>query len=379
MILYYDWSSDGRSKASKDIYKKLGFDILVFSTKESYYKKEKGVKNSYGIEKYKGGSILLFLFYHFVFMFQVSFWLIRKILSNEVVLIHIHNMPDYLSLVGVIGKIFGKKILWDIRDITPAVWFSKKDSKSIQPYGFMYHLMLMIQNISGYISDYIICADKFQKDYLIENGLRENKIKIFMNYPLKDIFQWIGTSENGNFRLIYHGTISYRLGLDLALKAIGLVKNDIPNIKFDIIGSGEYVKDLSKIIKDERLDKYITLTPNFIPIEDIPFWARGASGAIISNRRTFVTDNFMLAHKMLEYISMGIPVILPKLKILTSYINCDEAVFYEPNNVIDLARAIKELYSINRTVLSQNASNFFKRNKIDENEKVLSEILGEFI
>lgn len=376
IIMYYDWSSDGRCKAARDIYHKLGYNVFVFSTKEAKTEKKPNQEVFHGVKKYQGESIFLFLFSHLMFMVQASFWLIRICIYQKIELIHIRNMPDYLMLISIIGKIFGKKVLWDMQDVTPAVWFSKKNDEKLNPYGFSYLLMAKIQKLCGLLSNNIICADKMQKEYLIQNGLNKNKIHIFMNLPLISVFNWIGPQyNNGIFRLVYHGSISRRLGLDLAIKAIDRVKNEIPNIKFDIIGSGEFSAELEMLIKELQLETFVTFSPSFIAIEDIPDWLNGASGAIIPNRKTYATDNFMLSMKMLEYIKLGIPLIIPKLKIITSYIYDSEAIFYEPNNIEDIVNSIRLLYKADRNKLAANALNFFQRHKYTDNESVIANIL----
>ena len=70
-----------------------------------------------------------------------------------------------------------------------------------------------------------------------------------------------------------------------------------------------------------------------IPNEQIPEWVKGANGAIIPNRKTLATDNYMLPHKMLEYVRLGIPVIAPRLKIIQYYFNDTQAIFFEPENI----------------------------------------------
>ncbi len=376
IILYYEWSSDGRSKAARDVYHELGLKTVVFSTREDSSTPSDSEQVSFGIKKYQGDSMLSFLLSHCVFMLQASVWLLKVIFSRKIAFVHICNMPDYLMFISVIAKLFGKKVIWDIRDVTPAVWFSKTNDAELVPHGSGYKLMLNIQCWCGWLADYIFCADSNQKEYLSSNGVRSSKIDVFMNMPLINVFRWIGPNNNPDvFRLVYHGTISHRLGLDLAIRAIYKVKEEIPSVRFDIIGSGEFSDELLLLVKELKLENYVSLNPSFIPIEEIPDWVEGASGALIPNRKTFVTDNFMLSHKMLEYIKMGVPVILPKLNILTKYVKDDEAVFYEPNDLGDMVSAIKIFYKTDRSKLAENAMKFFERNGYSQNKNIIQNIL----
>ena len=67
IILYYGWSSNARGKASGNIYRKLGYDLLIFCAKEKDFPKfrtENKTKIWSGIKKYMGDSLITYLFFH---------------------------------------------------------------------------------------------------------------------------------------------------------------------------------------------------------------------------------------------------------------------------------------------------------------------------
>ena len=43
------------------------------------------------------------------------------------------------------------------------------------------------------------------------------------------------------FRLIYHGAMHQRYGLDLAVQAIDRLRHDIPGIHLSLVGEGEFL------------------------------------------------------------------------------------------------------------------------------------------
>ena len=64
---------------------------------------------------------------------------------------------------------------------------------------------------------------------------------------------------------------------------------------------------------------------------------------VIGNRRTAAGD-LMLPVKMLEYICLDIPVVVPRLKTIEHYFSDDMVAYYEPEDVESLANAIYRLY-----------------------------------
>ena len=52
----------------------------------------------------------------------------------------------------------------------------------------------------------------------------------------------------------------------------------------------------------------------------------------------------MLPVKLLEYVSLGIPAVVPRLKTIEHYFSDDMVAYYEPEDVESLADAIYRLY-----------------------------------
>jgi glycosyltransferase involved in cell wall biosynthesis len=63
---------------------------------------------------------------------------------------------------------------------------------------------------------------------------------------------------------------------------------------------------------------------------------------VIGNRRTNATE-LMLPVKLLEYVSLGIPTIAPRLKAIERYFSPDMVTYFEPEDVGSIAEAIVKL------------------------------------
>ena len=380
MIMYYDWYSDGRGKTIRDVYTSLGYEILVFCTRESGYEKyreEGNVRVWNGNAKYMGDRLGAYLLHHVVFMILAGFWLLRRCIRQRPAVIHIHNMPDYLSALALIGRCFGIRSIWDVRDISAAVWFTKKNPTSLTPDGIFFDILVMIQRLSAKCCDGVICADENQREFLIRHGARPQTTRVVMNLPLKGVFNWIGpTIDKEVPRIVYHGTMTQRLGIDLVVYAIHLLAKNRRHFLCDIIGDGDAKEEIRRLVRELGLDERVRIQGRFIETEKIPEWVRGASFAVISNRRTHATDNFMLPHKMLEYIRLGIPVIVPRLGIISRYMKEDEVVFYEPDNVKAIAGAILSMQKTDLNCIARRALRFYQRNSYQKNEANLKVLIG---
>jgi glycosyltransferase involved in cell wall biosynthesis len=65
---------------------------------------------------------------------------------------------------------------------------------------------------------------------------------------------------------------------------------------------------------------------------------------VVGNRRS-PAGELMLPVKLLEYVSLDIPAIVPRLRAIEHYFTDDMVTYYEPDDVESLARAILRLYN----------------------------------
>jgi glycosyltransferase involved in cell wall biosynthesis len=65
---------------------------------------------------------------------------------------------------------------------------------------------------------------------------------------------------------------------------------------------------------------------------------------VIGNRRS-AAGALMLPVKLLEYISLGIPVVAPRLEAIQHYFSEEMVTYYEPEDVDSLTDAILRLHA----------------------------------
>src|SRR5690606_15213193 len=128
-----------------------------------------------------------------------------------------HNMPNLLVFAAIIQKLCGARLILDVHDLMAANYMAKFD---VNDDSLPVRILNLEQRLSARFADHVICADHNQRDYLVEHCRVEyQKITVLMNLPNVELFRHITTNrENGDkFRIVYHGTIAHRLGIDLIL------------------------------------------------------------------------------------------------------------------------------------------------------------------
>jgi glycosyltransferase involved in cell wall biosynthesis len=64
---------------------------------------------------------------------------------------------------------------------------------------------------------------------------------------------------------------------------------------------------------------------------------------VIGNRRSLISERCMLPVKLLEYLYIGLPVIAPRLYVITKYFDDTMVEYYKPESRDDFAKKIVNL------------------------------------
>jgi len=305
-----------------------------------------------------------------------SFCHISKIQKRHAFdLIHAHSIPDFIVFSAAYAKFKGAKIILDIHDIVPELYLSKfhKSKKHI-----FYKLLLFLERFSCQYADYVIVPNHLWFEKITSRSVKKDKCKVIMNYPDDSIFYPRPRQRNDDrFLMVYPGTLSYHQGVDLAIMAFAGVAAKFPETEFHIYGNGLEKNILYGLIKKFGLEKNVFFKDE-VPLEKIPeIIAEYDAGVVPKRDDEFAGEAF--STKILEFMAMGVPVIVSATKIDKYYFNDSVVKFFKPGDVEDLQKAIIELIENKdlRRQLAENALKFVENYKWSANKKVYLEIVDK--
>lgn len=350
MVAYTNYPSDARvRREAETIAAQPDYEVTFITLKEgdvpSTYEKEGVFVRELDIEKYQGKSRFKYVYSYLKFLLTAFNAVNGLLFSGKLDIVHVHNMPNFLVFAALIPRIFGKKVILDIHDSIPETYLSKFESRRSE---IVFRLLCLEEAVCCRLAHRIVCVNHVQRDGLVERGLDASKIFISMNVPDPRIFSRkplnSGAGGKGRtFNLVYHGTVSKRLGIDIAIQAVARLKDQIPGMRFNVLGLGDDIQEFIELAGDLGIRDIIYFSRRVDPIEKIVEIVRHMDLGVISNRRNLATE-FMLPVKMLEYVSLGIPVVAPGLKAIKYYFDQDMVRYFEPEDVDSLAGAILEIY-----------------------------------
>ncbi len=154
-----------------------------------------------------------------------------------------------------------------------------------------------------------------------------NGVDLSMFYPTK----------KDPYKIVFSGAMYYHRGLDVLLEAAPKIINDVPNVKFVLIGSGNELEKLKEISTKKNLDANMEFK-GWIKRDKIPQNISDASIGIGPLRLTDVTEG-ALPIKVLEYMASSLPIIAQK-GTLPDDVLVDEKNGYFIDGVDELAEKI---------------------------------------
>lgn len=316
------------------------------------------------MSKYQGQSTFMYAWSYIRFFIQSALFFARSCFRTRYDVIHVHNMPNALVFSAIAARLLGAKVFLDVHDLMTVNYMAKF---KVPEEHFAVKLLKFEQWFSALFADHVFCADHNQQEYLTTQcGVPRRKTTVLMNLPDLHLFRPTESATASDvFRIVYHGTIAHRLGIDLLVKAMASVVERIP-AELWIYGAGDYLPDVLGLTSQLRLEDKIHFSRKFFPVEEIPDIVSGMDLGVIGNRRNIACDRYMLPVKLLEYAYLGIPVVAPRLDVISRYFDERMVRFYEPENVEQLADAIVELAGNRkeRQRLARMASTFYQTHNI---------------
>jgi glycosyltransferase involved in cell wall biosynthesis len=359
MLSYSFYNSDARVSRYAETLALRGDQVDVFALGQNGQESFSVVNgvNVYRIQRRERNERVKFAFLWRImkFFFKSALLLGRKHLQDRYDLVHVHSVPDFEVFAAWFPKLTGARIILDIHDIVPEFYAAKfKTGKN----SILYRLLLLAEKLSAAFADHVIISNHiWEKTFC--RSVNGDKCSTIMNYPDQLIFyRRPRQRSDGKFIMMYPGTMNWHQGLDIALRAFGRVADQVPRAEFHIYGNGDTKHILEKFIEELGLkDKAFIFDP--LPKEKIAeVMANSDLGIVPKRNDSFGGEAF--STKTLEFMSLGIPIVLSATKIDRYYFNDSVVKFFEPENDADLAEKMLLLIKNEalRETLSQNALRF---------------------
>ncbi len=364
MAAYTNYRRDGRVKREAEALVDEGHSVVFLACRQPGEPHREVISGVNVIKVRTAGndrtSMPAYMLAYFSFFAMLSLHLLRHPLRYR--LIHINNMPDFLVFAAWLPRLLGRPVIHDVHDLMPDLFLEKFGSDETH---ILFRLLKAQERWAGRFASAVLTVEERLKDILSARGISRKKIHVLMNVPDERIFKprvpRPSKPDDAPLVLVYHGTLARRLGLDIAIQAVAKARRDIP-LEFRIIGAGEVRAELIELRDQLGIESLVTFSAGFVPVESVPSLIDDADVGIIPLRVSSGTD-IMLPTKLMEYVVVGIPCVVPRTGTIARYFDDTMVQFFEAENVDSLADALVRLYRdpARRLALSEQATDRFGR------------------
>lgn len=265
--------------------------------------------------------------------------------------IHVHSVPDFEVFATGIAKLLGAKVILDIHDLVPEFYAAKF---SMPERSLAVRILKLIEKSASAFADHVIIANDLWLETIIGRSVDRGKCTAFINYPDLDVFRRSlrTVRDDGEFVLIYPGSLNWHQGLDLAIQAFAIALRDAPGMRFHIYGEGSAKPDLERLVIELGLSKRVFLHPP-MPLREIAVVMANADLGVVPKRNdSFGNEAF--STKTLEFMALGVPVLIADTRIDRHYFNDTLVAFFKSGDRQALAAAMSEAYH-DRLALARRA------------------------
>ena len=298
------------------------------------------------IPKTRGGKVA-YLVQYSAFVVACFILLAFRSVRKSHAVVHAHNMPDFLVFSALIPRILGSKVMLDLHDPMPELIQS---IYGVPSNHWLVNLLIRLERWSIGFADLVITPNTTFRDLFEARGCPAGKILIVMNSPQIELFdprrfepKPSAFGKARSFQLMYHGLLVERHGLETAIRAVAMLRDDIPGLQFHIYGDKTpYMVRMTELVTTLGLGK-IVLYHGCKSHHEIAKALAAIDLGIIPNRRSPFTE-INMPTRIFENLAMGKTVVVPNTTGIRDYFSKDQLVFFEPDNVESLAQAIRWAY-----------------------------------
>jgi glycosyltransferase involved in cell wall biosynthesis len=256
--------------------------------------------------------------------------------------VQVHNLPDFLVFCAIVPKLRGAAVILDLHDLMPEFFEARFAGGRLRTLGALIGLQ---ERLACRFADHVITVSDHWRRALIQRGVPAARVSVVMNVADERIFapRSPAAAEPGAFRLVYHGTVTERYGLDLAIGAVASLREEIPGIRLTILGKGDHMTALAELCRRLDLDGSVELRDEFVLAEHLPEVLAQADLGVVPYRDDVFTDG-LLPTKLMEYAAFGLPCVAARTTAIEAYFRDTMVELFTPGDVDDLARCLRTLW-----------------------------------
>jgi glycosyltransferase involved in cell wall biosynthesis len=225
--------------------------------------------------------------------------------------IHMHTPPDMNAIIPAFFKLFGKKFVYDLHDLSPELYQAQRDGEGNK---LLHDLLLRFERFASRSANVLIATNETQRDVQIHRcGANPSKCYVVRNGPneafMKEVLPKPELRKPGIMNIGYVGVIGVQYGVDYLVRAIHILvtQRKRTDLQVIIVGNGPAIADLKMLVESLGLKDYFLFT-GMIPFVDVPKHIAAFDICSTHDPSNSYNDSCTTI-KTMEYMAIGKPVV----------------------------------------------------------------------
>ena len=377
MVAYTYYERDPRVRRDAEALVDAGYMVDVVALRDDMQSPKETIS---GVQIFRApmsrqrGDKLNYAFTYLAFLLVAFFYVSALHLRNRYSLIHVHNMPDLLVFSALLPKMMSVPIILDIHDPMPELFGSIFTGKAGKDFR---RLLILEEKLGFWFADQLITVHKGMFELLTNRGVDPTRLEIIHNLPDPTVFgkPKVTRTNRDHFTLVYAGTVSPRHRLDLVIQALSKLKDEMPDLRFKIIGDGPDIPRLKSLAKENSIEEKVDFQ-GVVSMVKVPTLL-GQCDVAIASYSDDAFGNLVFPTKAVEALMVGLPVLCTKVKAVLDYLDEDTLFYFMPGDIdsfIHQIRLIRQNPELVKAKL-ENGQNFLSLFNWDKEKRKLIQIV----
>jgi glycosyltransferase involved in cell wall biosynthesis len=289
--------------------------------------------------RYRGTRLARYLAAYTAF-----FWWARRLLRRlrrrrSIDVVHVNNIPNLMIWAAAPERRRGSGVILDLHDPVPELYLSKFAGRP--GTATIVRLLECEERLASHRADVVLCVHEPHRAMTVAHGVAARKICVIENLADETLFPVLPPRAAGPL-VAYHGTVAARMGLEVLLEAVHLLRQEGWPLRGAVWGDGDAVDALRRARDRMGLSGDIEIPgERFRPEQLLPRLRQVGIGVVPLRRDPF-TD-IMLPVKVLEYVRLGIPVVATWTPTMAYYFPEDTVTFVRDASAAGIATALRAM------------------------------------
>ena len=260
-------------------------------------------------------------------------------------LVQVNTIPDSLVFAAVIPRLLGARVLLDLHECVPEFLATRLNAGANHP---AVRVAAYVEQASIKFADSAITCTEQMREVFSSRGAPSTKIGVVLNSADERIFDVTRHPPRprrpDRFTIISHGSLEERYGIDTIIRALSLLRDELPELRLAVFGEGSYRDALTLLAQELAVEDRVDFSRELIPLDSLVEAIADADAGVVASKRDAFRD---LTHtnKMFEFIAMRRVLIVSRTRAVEAYFDESCFQYFDADDEHDLARAIREVHA----------------------------------